>query len=215
MDDRCFDAIQAWLAAAGDRRRFGRWAAGVGLAAGLGLRAGSDVALGKRKKRRKRRKRGGSRCGGGPCDRCGIAGNPCCPTGGGADDPGTCEADLRCHTDDRCLPCGNAVGQPCCPVPRGAGVCDAGDRLVCSFRDGDTCVACGAGSEPCCADGVNGGCDAGLQCLSTIPPSGRLFCFACGAAGQRCCSGGSGCNPGLTCGVSGTCGSCPGGADEC
>ena len=214
MDDRCFAAIVPRLAAASDRRRFGRWAAGVGLAAGLGLFAGSETALGKRKKRRKRRKRGSPVCNGGPCGRCGIAGNPCCPTGGGADDPGSCEAGFLCHTDGACIPCGSAVGQRCCPMPQSSGSCDAEERLVCSFRDGDTCVACGAETEPCCDDGSNSGCDSGLVCTSTNPPSGRLFCFPCGAVGQRCCANAS-CNGALTCRSDGTCGSCPGGADDC
>lgn len=215
MDDLRFDAITQRLAAALDRRRFGKLAAGFGLAAGASLVPATERVIGKRKKRRKKRKKRSPLCGGGPCDRCGIAGNPCCRTGGGgADDPGTCEANLLCNTDGRCIPCGSAVGQPCCPAPPASGVCDAADRLVCSFRDGDTCVACGADTEPCCADGLNTGCDPGLVCTSTIPPSGRLFCFPCGAAGQRCCANNS-CSGALTCRSNGTCGSCPGGADDC
>jgi hypothetical protein len=209
---RFLGAASSRAAAAHNRRRLGQLIVAFGLAAGLELAGETEVIRGKRKKRHKRRKRGGSHCGG-PCDRCGIAGNPCCQAGGGADDSGTCGANLLCNAERHCIPCGNAVGKPCCPVPQSSGTCDAADRLVCSFRDGNTCVACGAETEPCCEDGNNTGCDAGLLCLPTIPPSGRLFCFSCGAAGQRCCP--SGCNPGLTCGLSGTCGSCPGGADEC
>jgi hypothetical protein len=214
MDDRCFDAITLRLAAAFNRRRFGESVVGFGIAAGFALAGETEVILGKRKKRRKRRRRGSSRCGSGPCDRCGIAGNPCCTTGGGADDPGTCESGFLCNTDRNCTPCGNAVRQPCCPVPQSSGTCDATDRLVCSFRDGNTCVACGAETEPCCDDGINTGCDSGLFCSPTIPPSGRLFCFPCGAVGQRCCANSS-CNGALTCRPNGICASCPGGADDC
>lgn len=148
-------------------------------------------------------------------ERCGQAGDPCCPGD-------TCNtANLAC-AGGGCTTCG-AIGQPCC----------AGDLCpVTGACQASSCVACGAVGQPCCAGDTcptagtcaGGTCQCGAigqRCCSgnTCPSSGTCsggFCVGggtCGASGQACCPPNL-CNNGLSCNGS-SCVACGGSGQPC
>ncbi len=140
---------------------------------------------------------------------CGVLGNPCCTTDGGATSDaggGTCQAAagdagaLTCQTGT-CVACGGE-NEACCP-----GQSCKGASLVCS--PSDQCVACGADGEECCAGNT---CGPNETCaVAPNQPTGRQC--ECGNVGQACCvdniDGFSGCHAGAC--VDGDCVAC--GAD--
>lgn len=146
----------------------------------------------------------------GTCIGCGgTAGAACCNlecTASTCDyAAGFCGTNLRCADDGNngsCEPCGT-LGGACCKVGPDA---PCGPNARCDFAT-DTCIACGAPGQPCCA---NADCAMGADC--TAMPSGDV-CVSCGHANEACCAQGTACTGGVAC-FAGTC-KCGGELDPC
>lgn len=154
---------------------------------------------------------GATSCYQGSCVPCGGSpGAACCDLecdAAGCDYRGQyCGPQLRCEddgSDGNCAPCGT-IGGPCCHTVNDGGPC--GENGRCDHPN-DTCIACGAPGQICCA---LANCSAGATCTSA--PSGDL-CVSCGGSNAPCCTEGTACLGGVACDA-GTC-RCGGNLERC